>query len=104
MWGKKKQQYTGHWHPYEYLDTRASQLGTGVSDLSLLRPNTLIPRGFAGPRYNVKNTSAFAGPRPSFVKVAQEFYPISVLGNGFGFYDGINGQALINPAPRIKQG
>lgn len=101
MFGHIAKFFAGAWHPYTYKDTRASQLGKGVSDLALERPNTLLRSGFAGPRYNVRGT--LEPQSPGYVKMQQDYVPVALVGNGQGFFTGIALQQLSNP-PRVQQG
>lgn len=93
--------FSGAWHPYEYRDTHASKLGAGVSDLSLVRPQSLLMSGIAGPRYNVQGQLNVQAP--AFVKQQQQLIPLSMIGNGLGTFTGVQLQPLGNP-PTVRQG
>lgn len=89
------------WHPYTYRNTQTASLGKGVSEMALNRPTSLVRDGFAGPRYNVRGQ--LDPQAPAYVKIGQQFVPVSLVGNGLGFFTGINLQALTN-SPQVKSG
>jgi len=76
---------------YSYLVGR-SGYGIGVENLALRQPTTLPVDSIYAPKYNIQNS--LAPQSPGFVKMYQNFVPVSLLANGVYFSGALALQAL----------
>lgn len=66
--------------------------GVGVGNMGFQRPSSLPADNIYAPRYNVK--SQLDPQAPGYVKLKQEFVPVSLMANGVYFQGTLAMQAL----------
>ena len=77
----------------------AGGLGTGTSGLGLQQPQTL-PREDGFFRNGYKVLKSFGPTAPGYVKISQQFVPVSLVGNG----SDIQGQMDLAALARMTNG
>lgn len=76
-------------------------MGIGAGDMAFLQPTTLPIDSIYGPRYNVRGD--LDPQAPGFVKLAQQFVPVSLLANGVYFSGDFSLQALVEFEKALKK-